>query len=140
MSEHLTLQSRETRKTGAADVCAVTLSSLCVLHCLALPVLIVLVPSLAVLPIAEEKFHFFLVFLVIPVSISALYLGCRRHRRWAVLFWGLTGVGVLILTALYGHEFLGEKGEKIMTVAGAALIAVSHILNFRLCRARACAH
>ena len=113
---------------------------LCVIHCLATPVLLVLLPSLAVLPIADESFHLLLVFLVIPTSVTALFLGCRLHRRWSVLSWGLSGVGVLVLAALVGHDLLGETGEKLMTVVGALMVATSHGLNYRLCRSRDCAH
>jgi FtsH-binding integral membrane protein len=122
------------------DRAAIGLSTLCVLHCLALPLLLVLAPSLAVLPIADEQFHLLLVYLVLPTSILALFLGCRRHHRWSVLMWGMSGVGVLVFTALLGHDLMGELGEKVLTVMGALLVVVGHGLNFRLCRSRACTH
>jgi hypothetical protein len=33
---------------------------------------------------------------------------------------------------------LGETGEKVSTVAGALIIAVAHIRNFRACQKRKC--
>ena len=140
MSEHISPNAPETHKVAAMDVFAVSLSSLCVVHCLAMPVLLVLLPSLAALPIADESFHFWLVFLVIPTSVAALFLGCRRHRKWSVLAWGLSGVGVLVFAALFGHDMLGEAGEKIMTVVGSVMVAISHALNYRLCRSSSCSH
>lgn len=116
------------------DQAAIGLSFLCVMHCLALPVILVISPSLASLPLADEHFHLWLVMLVVPTSSLALFMGCRRHRRWHVVFWGITGVSVLLMTAIFGHAVLGEVGERIFTVIGAVLVAIGHGLNYRLCR------
>jgi hypothetical protein len=121
------------------DRAAIGLSMLCLVHCLALPVLLVLIPPLAALPFAGESFHLILVFMVLPTSIVALFLGCRRHRDWSVLALGSCGVGVLLVAALLGPGLLGEGGEKLVTVIGSILVAVSHVLNFRLCRSHECA-
>ncbi|MEM1412610.1 MAG: MerC domain-containing protein [Pseudomonadota bacterium] len=128
------------QKTQLLDRTAIGLSALCIVHCLALPLLIVLLPSLAALPFADERFHLLLVFLVVPTSAIALFMGCRRHRDRSVLAWGLTGVVILLLTALYGHDLVGEVGERAFTVLGAVMVAIGHIRNFRLCRSDACAH
>lgn len=119
------------------DRTAIGLSALCLVHCLALPLLLALAPPLAALPVADEHFHLWLVYLVLPTSLLALFLGCRQHRRWTVLAWGLSGVGVLLLAALLGHDVLGEAREKALTVLGAVLVAIGHGLNFRLCRSSA---
>lgn len=140
MSEQLSRRAPENKKTAIADVFAVALSSLCLIHCLLLPALLVLVPALAVLPIADENFHLALVFLVIPISVFSLSLGCRKHKKWAVLIWGMLGVTILVFAAVFGHDLLGETGERYLTVVGAVLVAISHIANFRLCRVRSCDH
>lgn len=121
------------------DRTAIGLSVVCVLHCLALPLLLVLVPSLAALPFANEEFHLVLVLFVIPISVVALFIGCRRHRDRSVLAWGLSGVVVLVFAAVFGHDVLGEIGEKALTVVGAVMVAIGHVRNFRLCRSEACA-
>lgn len=119
------------------DQAAIGLSLLCLVHCLALPLLLVLLPALAALPIADERFHLALLTLVLPTSAAALWLGWRRHRRWRVMAWGLAGVGILVFAAAFGHDLLGEGGERGLTVIGALLVAASHLRNFRLCRSRA---
>lgn len=121
-----------------ADKTAIGLSSLCAIHCLALPVLITLAPSLSTLGFAEESFHLWMVVFVLPVSVFALTLGCRRHASYALLVPGVIGLAVLVWAALFGHVLFGESGERIATLAGAALIAYAHWRNFRLCREADC--
>ena len=122
------------------DRSAIGLSFLCVLHCLAVPLTLILVPSLAALPIVDERIHLLLVLLVFPTSSVALTLGCRQHGLKHILVWGLTGIAILILAAGLGEEVLGEYGEKVLTVVGSVLVAVGHILNFKCCRSASCDH
>ena len=84
--------------------------------------------------LADERFNLWLVMLVLPTSLVAQFLGCRRHRRWHVVGWGVAGVTALVLTAVFGHSMLGEVGERVFTVIGAVLVAIGHALNYRLCR------
>ena len=126
--------------TELLDHTAIGLSALCALHCLAMPVAMVLLPSLTFLPFADEHFHLALVFVVLPTSLFALFMGCRRHRRIRVLVWGGSGVAVLLGTAIVGHEVLGASWERILTVFGASLVVVGHLQNFSLCRSSACQH
>ena len=117
-----------------ADRAAIGLSLLCVLHCLALPLLLVMLPSLVGLGLDDERFHIWLIIVVIPLSAFALTLGCAKHRNKSVLYIGIVGLGVLCLAPLIGHDLLGEMGERLLTLLGATLIAISHIRNFSLCR------
>jgi len=122
------------------DKASISLSVVCAIHCLLLPLALVLIPSMAVLPIADERFHQLLVVLVLPTSLFALTIGCRRHRQWRVMVCGALGLTVLFLTVLAGHEMLGEFGEKSLTLLGAILVAISHIINFRQCKTTKCKH
>lgn len=120
--------------TAMADKTAVSLSLLCALHCLAMPVAVVLLPTLAGLAIAEEGFHLWMVFAVIPVSIYALTMGCKKHKRYQLLVIGGIGLAIVLAAALLGHDLLGEMWEKVLTVIGVNVIAVGHIWNYRLCQ------
>ena len=123
------------------DRSAVGLSFLCVLHCLAVPVMLILTPSLVLLPLfADERIHLLLVLLVLPTSTIALALGCRRHGFKHVLFWGFTGIAILIIAAALGEVWLNEYGEKTLTVLGSLLVAIGHIINFKCCRSADCNH
>ena len=120
------------------DRASIGLSVICVLHCFATPILLAFAPSLLALPVADEKFHAVLIFLILPASLVALTLGCRRHGDMSVVYWGCGGLVVLLGTLVLGHDLLGDAGEKIMTVFGSGLVVIGHTLNFRACRASTC--
>ena len=120
------------------DKMAIGLSLLCSIHCLLLPVILVWLPMLLGLNLQDEAFHFWMIFLVIPISAIALTQGCRDHLRYSVLVLGGVGLLCLVLALVIGHDLFGEVGEKGLTLLGSSLIVAAHIANYRLCRRLDC--
>ena len=119
-----------------SDKLAISLSVLCTFHCLALPSLLVLMPSFFANTLGSEAFHLWMILLVIPVSLYAMTLGCQQHKKTAVLF--ACGLGLLLLlAALFGEDHFGELGEKLLTTLGSACLFFGHLLNYRLCQKKA---
>ena len=127
-------------RIAVLDRFSIGFSSLCLLHCLAVPVLVSVVPVFATFALADERFHLALVALVVPTSVIALCLGCRLHKSRRILICGFAGVFVLVVTAILGGQHLGEIGETVLTVLGASVVALAHWFNFRACRACDCEH
>jgi len=119
-----------------SDKAAISLSLLCTVHCLALPLIAVFLPAIAAMPFADEAFHLWLLVAVVPTSAYALTLGCKKHQRYRVVVTGAVGLLTLIAAAVFGHDLLGETGEKALTVAGTIIIAFGHIWNYRLCQSK----
>ena len=115
------------------DRLAISLSFLCVAHCLLLPFAVLVLPILGASFLEVEAFHYWLLFLVVPTSVFSLWLGCRKHGRLDILTNGIFGVSLLLLIVLLGVDQLGEIGESMSTVAGAAIIALAHLRNLRAC-------
>ncbi|MEO1081083.1 MAG: MerC domain-containing protein [Pseudomonadota bacterium] len=118
----------------SADRAAIGLSLLCAVHCLLLPIAVAFSPAVAALGIDDESFHQWMIIIVLPISVFALFMGCAKHRNFSILAIGVAGLLVLGLTIVLGHEILGETGEKAMTLLGATLIAISHWRNYRACQ------
>ncbi|MCO7224267.1 MerC domain-containing protein [Pleionea sp. CnH1-48] len=116
------------------DKFAIGLSLMCAIHCLALPVLLVLIPSLMALNLDNEAFHIGMVIAVLPTSVFALTLGCKQHKRYSVVIFGGIGLSLLILALVLGEAVIGEAGEKILTALGASFVALGHWFNYRLCQ------
>ncbi len=115
------------------DKASISLSLLCAIHCVALPITF-LIPGIASLSIDNESFHIWMVFCVLPLSLVALIIGCRQHHNSKVLTMGLIGLTLLIAAALFGEQYLSHTGEKVLTLTAVTLIAIAHIFNARLCR------
>ena len=127
-------------RIAVLDRFSIGFSMLCLLHCLAGPVLVSVVPVFATFALADERFHLALVALVVPTSVIALCLGCRLHKSRRILICGFAGVFVLVVAAILGGQHLGEIGETVLTVLGASVVALAHWFNFRACRACVCEH
>jgi len=123
-----------TKIRPSADMAAISLSLLCALHCLATPVLITLLPSVIVLRLEDEIFHFWMLIGVVPISVFALTLGCTEHRNLGVAGVGTVGIILLCAAATLGHDLLGPWSERVLTLLGSGLIIGSHIRNFAMCR------
>ena len=128
------------RHTPVLDKFAVSASTFCVIHCLSLPLILSLFPTLGATIFGQESFHVLLLFFVIPLSLVALTIGCKQHKSWFVASMGLIGLSVLIFTGFYGHDVLGHEGERNATLVGAFIIAVGHLWNYALCRQARCEH
>ena len=123
----------------SGDKAAIGLSLACALHCLMVPLLLALFPSGALSGLGDERIHLGLLFLIIPISVFSLTLGCRVHKNLTVVAVGVTGICILIFSALLAHDMGGESLETAGTLLGSVIVALSHALNFKFCRsAHAC--
>ena len=118
------------------DKMAVSLSFVCAAQCLLLPISVLFLPVLATLPIADKWFHTMLLFFVVPISAFAMFLGCRKHKSYNIIFYGFIGLLILIISALWGHDLFGETGEMISTLIGTSILSYGHIQNQKLCKSK----
>ena len=66
------------RTQTLGDRLAIALSSLCVIHCLATPLLLIILPSFgALFADSHELFHQIILFFVLPVGLAALAAPAR---------------------------------------------------------------
>ncbi|MFP3351357.1 MerC domain-containing protein [Pseudoalteromonas sp. SIMBA_153] len=112
-----------------ADKFAIGLSLMCTMHCFATPVILALLPSFAVLQINGEQFHLWVLAVVLPTSLLALSLGCKKHKRTRYMAYGVVGLAFLIIAVLLGQE----EAEKVLTLIGSAFIALAHWFNYQQC-------
>jgi hypothetical protein len=109
------------------DGAAVVLSALCLVHCLALPLVVAGVPFLA--QFAETHLHYQVLIFVVPLSVIALAAGYRRHREPRILVGGALGMLLLIVGATVAHTQLGLTADRIFTVVGSLVLATAHFFN-----------
>lgn len=118
----------------ASDTAAAALSSLCLLHCLALPLVLLLFPVAMVggdVLHGPAALHWLLIALALPVSTVALWRGHGNHG--GLLPAELAGGGFLLMAT--GATLHGGFAEPLLTVAGGLLVAFAHWRNRTLRKA-----
>ncbi len=120
---------------AADDRLAASLSSLCLLHCLAVPLLLGLLPAVAGGASGlhgPDWTHWALIALAAPFSLVALRKGFARHGEIAPVVVAIAGFCLVIAGA-----FLHGAGaiEQVLTVSGGLVIAGAHWRNWRIRRA-----
>jgi uncharacterized membrane protein YkvI len=120
------------------DKTAIALSTACAIHCLSLPILIIMLPILSTTFLGDESFHRLLLWFVFPTSVFAITQGCRRHKNWLVLLFASLGLTILLGTATLGEQVFNENSERIATVLGAMFLVFGHYRNYSCCRRNKC--
>jgi hypothetical protein len=118
----------------ALDAAGAALSSLCLVHCLALPLLALLMPAAVALGGHahgdDHGLHLLFVALALPVSLLAFRRGLRLHDEKGPLMLALAGFA-LMLAGAFAHGL----SVQLLTVCGGLLVAGAHLRNWRLQRA-----
>jgi len=111
--------------TAIIDRAGVTISTLCIVHCVLLPFMMSLFPVVGVLA-ENEAVHKTLVFLAVLPAVFAF--SSSIPSRFSVFVRGLALFGVVTLFASAFAESLHDF-ETSLTVVGAFSLASAHILR-----------
>ena len=120
------------------DKLAIIFAGLCLVHCLLLPLVLTVGSIASVGFMGHDQFHQFMLWMVLPVSLIALGIGCARHRNGLVAGTGIFGLCLIVLASVTQHGLLPEPFELTSAVAGSFLLSISHALNYRQCRTSHC--
>jgi len=110
------------------------LSLLCAVHCLMLPLLVVIAPLLGIGFLVKGSFEGAVISSVLILAGGTLFMGFRQHRRLepaALLAAGIVGI-------IVSHFLTPARFEPWIMGAAGLCLATAQLLNRRHCRA--CAH
>ena len=113
-------------QTARLDLCAAGLSTLCLLHCLALPLLVAVLP-LAAQAADNELVHRVLVVAAVPVSLRVIWKTLPVDGSGLFIGAALGGLGLLLVGAFIEAA---EAYEQPITVAGGLLLGSAHLWNW----------
>ncbi|GMV13402.1 MAG: MerC domain-containing protein [Polyangiaceae bacterium] len=111
------------------DTLGMIVSIACVAHCIAVPLVLGLLPAFGLSFLAKDGLHEVLAVVVLLVAILAFAPGYRVHRLRHVPALGAAGV-----TLLSGAAFapgLSLVVESAMTALGGTVLVAAHVLNRR---------
>lgn len=101
-------------------------SGLCLLHCLALPLIIAALPSLGG-AVAGSGTHWVLLAFALPVSLWVLTRD-PWPEGFVPLLLGAAGLSLMTLGVVF---YEGHSAERILTVAGVSFVAAAHLVRWR---------
>lgn len=109
------------------DYMGVLASFLCMLHCLAGPILIILGVSVAGSSLLEnEQVHMLLVIPIVLFAAWSLPASIKKHRQPLPLMIALTGILLLFM------GLMSEQYEMPFTVTASLLLMTAHLYNRKL--------
>jgi len=111
-------------RTATTDLIGQTLSVLCVIHCVATPIVLSLAPAMMGV---FGNAHPVLLVLVLATAAAAFIPGYRHHRQVAPLLLGLGGVMLLTIGTVVFHADLAL--DTAFSISGAALMLAAHWKN-----------
>ena len=146
---------------GWLDSLAISMSVICAVHCLLTPILLALLPIISTTFWVHENFHLWMVFLVVPTTSTAVFMGCRRHKDKGVALLSITGLAFILFIAIYQYSFHAGNPDAdcgicpscsqlgfgnvfnvttVLNSLGGLFLASSHFRNYKLCRRADCNH
>lgn len=110
------------------DLLGAICSSICIVHCLLTPILLLLgVSGVGIAFIESEWVHLVLAVPMVALAFWSIFLGWRAHRQSRpILFAG----GGLIL--LFSSLVIGGQYETYLAVAAGLLLIFAHLFNLKL--------
>ena len=119
------------------DKLAISLSAICVLHCLFMPSFLILSSWFAAFSIDNEFIHYAILIVAIPVSAFALTRGFKNHKKLSYFVYGFFGL-FLLAFAVLAAGITGEIGEKSLTLLGSLFVIYAHFKNHQICKELNC--
>ena len=119
------------------DLAAIVLSGLCVLHCLAVPLLVSFTPFVFASEGGDELVHSLFFFIALPLSALGFWQGFRRHE--VIFIPALGAIGLLLMGYDLRPLVHNLDHAHNLTLPGVLLVAAAHLWNIRSIRQRALA-
>lgn len=123
--------SNYSRLIGFVDIAGVLASTLCMIHCLALPIFVFLLPVMAKPLMEHDIVHVGLAGFVLAFCVMAFLPGYLKHKDKRLIWIGFTGV-CLVFFATFVARSWGEIVEACVITAGNTIIIFGHFLNRKL--------
>ena len=112
------------------DTTGACLSVACAIHCLAMPLLVAVLPLIGLGFLASERAELVFITGAIGLAIGSLAWGVRHHRSWRALLILIVALA-FIATARTAVE---GTFEVVFYSIGGILLASAHLVNRHLCK------
>jgi hypothetical protein len=116
-----------------ADYAGMAASTLCLVHCLAMPLLLAAFPLLGLKGEHHALHDALLLGVTVPVLL-ALVPGYLKHRDPVALMLGVAGLVCFLVAVFVLGPQVGEVAETVGAVLSSVLLLAAHLRNHRYCK------
>lgn len=116
------------------DKIGISLSSICVVHCILTPIAFVVLPAIGYAAGEHtHEFHWMMGVVLLPVALVAFVRGFSHHRHLLPGIVGGLGVAIIFAALFFvdSHDVLYKHFA--VSMAGSVFLLVGHVLNRRAC-------
>ncbi|HEY9870793.1 MAG TPA: MerC domain-containing protein [Candidatus Obscuribacterales bacterium] len=114
------------------NVLSVAGPSICIVHCLAMPFLVALLPVLGMKGLLFGISEQAACLLVVPLCALAIVPGYLKHGRKPVLLLMLAGMALVLFGSFAATALLTERAEMPVSVLGSLCLISAGLMNMRL--------
>ena len=115
---------------GFVDTTGACLSFACAVHCLAMPLLVAVLPLCGLGFLVSEGAELFIIIGAIGLAIVSLAWGVRHHQSWRAFLILVVALAFIVTS----HTFAEGSFEVMLHGVGGILLASAHLANRHLCK------
>ena len=122
----MSLADRQLSETGKWDIVGISMSVLCAIHCLSVPLLLGVLPAIGLEIVANHEFEWVMMSAIFLVAGASYWKGYQRHGRASVFGFLAAGVAIFLLV----RPFVPEAIHPIATISGGLVFIFGHWKNW----------
>ena len=114
------------------DRTGIFVATLCLIHCLALPLLLALIPTTQFLH-STLWIEFTVLSLGVLIGSISFFTSYKKHKMLQPMFVGFIGICFLLFSLIDSHTHGLRSGLHWSTIIGGSFLIAGHLWNIRAC-------
>jgi type III secretory pathway component EscS len=111
------------------DNLGIVASVICLIHCMAMPFILALLPFMGLSFLDTEEAHWVLAFFIIGFALVAIFPAYLNHKRPGILSAMIVGMLLVVFGAFFAEHTLGHAYEMPLLVVGNLILVATHWRN-----------
>ncbi len=111
------------------DNLGIVASVICLIHCMAMPFILALLPFMGLSFLDSEEAHWVLALFIIAFALVAIFPAYLKHKRPGILSAMIVGMLLVVFGAFFAEHTLGHAYEMPLLVVGNLILVATHWRN-----------
>ena len=112
------------------DNLGIAASILCLIHCLAMPFVVALLPFMGLQFLESHESHLWLGGIIIALALIAIVPSYLKHKRKRILSGMIAGISLVLAGSYLSHIFhVLHEHELWILIAGNLILVATHLFN-----------